>query len=312
METIYDLVIIGGGPAGCAAGVYAGRKKLHTVLITESFGGQSIVSETIYNWIGTPAISGSDLAKNLENHVRQYPDDVEIITGTRVSLIAKNPDGLFMVTTTNSNIITARAILITTGSSRKQLNIPGADIFEHRGLTYCASCDGPVFSGQSVAVIGGGNAGFESALQLLAYCSHVTLIHRNNDFRADPITIQSALAHKNFTAIVNAQTTKITGNQFVDGLEYTITGSDEIHRLDVSGIFVEIGHVPNTDFVASLASRTATNAIEIDPTTGRTSCNGIWAAGDCTNVKYFQNNIAAGDAVRALEDLYVWVKQNKK
>lgn len=188
----YDLIILGGGPGGCAAAVYAARKRLKTLLITESFGGQSIVSETIYNWIGTPEIGGNDLAKDLESHVRAYEEPtgtLTIHTGERVASVEQGENESWVVKTAQETFST-RTILVTTGSSRKKLTIPGADTFENRGVVYCASCDGPIFSGQDVVVVGGGNAGFESAAQLLAYCKSVTLVHHSASFRADPITVE--------------------------------------------------------------------------------------------------------------------------
>src|SRR3989344_9440001 len=168
MNTIYDLAIIGGGPAGSAAGVYASRKQLKTIFITDEWGGQSVVSTEIQNWIGTIAISGEDLAKSLKAHLEHYAGDViDIVSGDKVKNIEKE-NGAFLITTQSEKKYTAKAVLVATGATRRCLDVPGADIFENKGLTYCASCDGPLFTGMDVAVIGGGNAGFETASQLLA------------------------------------------------------------------------------------------------------------------------------------------------
>ena len=175
---MYDLAIIGGGPAGVAAGVYAARKQLKTVFIAEVIGGQSTDSVGIENWIGTIKIAGLDLAKTLEAHLRAYAGTiVDLKIGERATNAAKNADGTFTVTTAKGSY-TAKAVLIATGGSRRKLEVPGAAEFENKGLTYCASCDGPLFAGQDTVVVGGGNAGFESAAQLLAYAKSVTLVHR--------------------------------------------------------------------------------------------------------------------------------------
>ena len=304
---MYDLIIIGGGPAGISAGVYASRKQLKTLFITKDWGGQSIVSPEIHNWIGTVAISGADLAKSLENHLKAYAEEyVTIMPGVTALNIAKIETG-FCVTVNDGIMYEGTTVLIATGSSRRKLTVPGADVYDQKGLTYCATCDGPMFSGMDVAVIGGGNAGFETAAQLLAYTKSVTLLNSTDSYKADPITVEKVLAHPNMTGILNADTTEIHGDGFVTGLTYTdATGASHTHS--VGGIFVEIGMLPNTSFAKDLVELDAYNRVTIDPWTQRTSVEGIWSAGDCTNVRYHQNNISAGDAVKALEDIYVYVK----
>ncbi|XKT74160.1 MAG: FAD-dependent oxidoreductase [Patescibacteria group bacterium UBA2163] len=307
-NTMYDLIIIGGGPAGSAAAVYAARKQLKTALITEEFGGQSIVSEDIENWIGEKHISGVDLAKKLEEHVREYAKDmVDITVGDRVTKVTKQ-DGHFAVCTRDEKTVVGKTVLMTAGGSRRKLDVPGAKEFDNKGLTYCASCDGPLFSGQDVAVIGGGNAGFETAAQLLAYAKSVTLLQRRDEYVADPITVKNVLAHENMTGITNAETTEVMGEKFVTGLKYKDTNTGEEHTLNVSGIFVEIGFVPNTDMFEGVVERDEVKRIVVDCKTQRASVAGVWAAGDCTNGLYHQNNIAAGDAVKALEDIYLFLK----
>ncbi len=304
----YDLVIIGGGPAGAAAGVYASRKRLKTLLVTKEWGGQSIESTDIQNWIGTPSISGSDLAKSLEQHVHTYAEDVLTVKSrTLVTAVEKIEDG-FQIALDGGEVVLTKSILITTGSKRRALEVPGADIFENKGLTYCASCDGPMFGGQDVAVIGGGNAGFETAAQLLAYCKSVTLLHRGESFKAEPITVDKVLAHENMKAITKVDILEVTGDKFVNGIRFKDNNTGEEKQIAVTGIFVEIGMLPNTDFVKDILPLDANGRISIDPWTQKTDVPGIWAAGDCTNIKYHQNNIAAGDAVRALEDIYVTLK----
>lgn len=305
---MHDLIIIGGGPAGVAAGVYASRKKLQTELITKEWGGQSIVSPDIQNWIGTISISGDALAEALKKHLEAYASDVVTITaGKLVEKVEKKGD-CFLVTLDDGSTRESRAVLVASGSVRRKLDIPGAAEFDNKGLTYCASCDGPMFAGQDTVVVGGGNAGFETAAQLLAYAKSVTLLHRGDAFKADPVTVEKVLAHPNMTGLINAAPTAILGEKFVSGVRYKDTASGEEKELAAGGVFVEIGLVPSTGFVGTLAKLDAYQRIEIDPWTQQTSVPGLWAAGDCTNIKYHQNNISAGDAVRALEDIYVHLK----
>lgn len=298
---MYDLIIIGGGPAGCAAAVYAARKQLKTLLIVKEWGGQSTVSEDIQNWIGTPHISGSDLAKSLRAHVEEYKGDILTVIESEVTVIG-GTEGNFTVTTSNGEQ-QGKTVLVATGSVRRRLEAEGADTLEHKGLTYCASCDGPLFSGMDVVVVGGGNAGFESAAQLLAYCKSVTLLSRSAP-RADAITIEKLKNNPKFILIENASPTKVAGSPFVESLSYKNNKGEEI-TLPVAAVFVEIGQIPATHFVEGFVSMTETKNIVINPRTQETSVKGIWAAGDCTDVLYHQNNIAAGDAVRALEDIYL-------
>jgi len=300
---MYDLAIIGGGPAGVAAGVYASRKRLKTVFVTRDWGGQSTVSADVQNWIGTVSISGLDLAQKLEEHLRAYAADVvTIAAGEEVTKITDNKKGGFRVAT-DQNSYEAKTVLITTGSHRRKLTVPGADRLEHKGITYCASCDGPLFTDLDVAVIGGGNAAFEAAAQLLAYTKSVTLLNRSAEFRADPVTVKKVLAHPKMKAVTNAELVEVKGETSVTGIVFKENGVAK--EIVVQGVFAEIGSLPTTEFAASLVELDEYKRIKIDPWTQRTSRKGIWAAGDCTNIKYHQNNIAAGDAVRALEDVYI-------
>jgi len=307
---MYDLAIIGGGPAGVSAGVYASRKKLKTVFITKDFAGQSTVSDGIENWIGTENISGIDLSKNLENHLKAYAEDIVDIKEGQLGEKVEKIDGGFKITT-DKETFEAKTVLITTGSHRRKLDAKGADQFEHKGITYCASCDGPLFTGKDVVVIGGGNAGFESAAQLLAYTKSVTLIHRNKEFlKADAATVDAVLKHPNMKTIMNAETIEVLGDKFANALIYKDRDTGEETEIKTDGIFVEIGAIPTTDMVDGVAERDEFNRIIVDPANQRTKTTGIWAAGDCTNGLYHQNNIAAGDAVKALEDIYIYVKKS--
>ena len=324
---IHDLIIIGGGPAGCAAAVYAARKRLKTLFITKDFESQSVVSEQIFNWIGTVSLSGKELGENFKKHVlANVGDSLEVKERELISKIEKNGENFDIFigeeisprqlnTEQSSNEkeqdngrgkYQAKAVLIATGSRRRKLEAKGADIFEHKGLTYCASCDGPIFADQDVVVIGGGNAGFESAAQLLAYCKSVTLLHRSDSFKADEITVEKVLANPKMKAYKNVEILEVTGDKFVDGIIFKDKITGEQTDLKVTGIFVETGQLPNTDLVKDLVELDGIKKIKVDPMNQRSSVAGIWAAGDCTNGLYHQNNIAAGDAIKTLSHIYIY------
>src|SRR3989344_5130034 len=289
---MYDLAIIGGGPAGVAAGVYASRKQLKTVFLTKEWGGQSVVSAEIQNWIGTISISGEELAKQLKVNLEAYAGDLVMIVKDQCAISIHQSGTGFSVGTDKGEIYEARAVLLCAGASRRKLEVPGAKEFDQKGLTYCASCDGPLFGGQDVAVIGGGNAGFETAAQLLAYAKSVTLLHHGDEFKADPVTEQKVLQNPKMKATLNAETVEV----YEEG--------NEVHDLPIAGIFVEIGIIPNTGFLNGLVELDKVGRIKVDGKSQRSSIEGLWAAGDCSDALYHQNNIAAGDAVKAIEDIY--------
>jgi NADH-dependent peroxiredoxin subunit F len=304
---VYDLIIIGGGPAGAAAAVYAARKQLNTLLILEDWGGQSAVSAEVQNWIGTPTISGADLADSLKKHVESYAGKfLTILKPARVmSLEPKNDTVVVHLSGKDAVHHEARAVLITTGARRRMLDVPGAKEFDQKGLTYCASCDGPLFADKDVVVIGGGNAGFETALQLLAYCKNVTLLHRGDKFKADEINVEVALKKPNMHTFTNAVPTAVEGNTFVSGLRWKDAKTGKESLLPVEGVFVEIGLLPNTEWLDGAVDMNEIKQVKVDPRTQRTSHPRVWAAGDCADGLYHQNNIAAGDAIKALEDIYM-------
>lgn len=308
---MYELLIIGAGPAGVAAAVYAARKQLKTVLVTKEWGGQSTVSPEIFNWIGEKSISGIDLAKKFEEHVRDYEGEyLDIIDGVTVDMLAEE-DG-FWATLSDGKTIEAKTVFVASGSGRRKLNIPGAEEFENKGVVYCASCDGPLFSGKDVVVVGGGNAGFETAAQLSAYCKSVTLLHRSASFKADEITVEKVLEKDNVVALKNSEPVEILGDAFVSGVKYIDKEGGEEKRLEVQGVFVEIGQIPNTEFIEGLVHFDDYKRIVVDPRTQKASKAGIWAAGDVTDGLYHQNNIAAGDAVKAIENIYLSIHAGGK
>jgi alkyl hydroperoxide reductase subunit F len=288
---MYDLIILGGGPAGVAAAVYAARKQLKTLILTSEFGGQSTVSTLIYNWIGTPEVSGVDLAADLKKHALYYKGPyLDIVEGEKVDSVTKS-EKTFEIKTESGKNYTTMALLVATGSGRRKLEAENADKFENKGITYCA--------------------GFESALQLLAYCKSVTLIHRSKEFKADEITVKKTLENPKFKVILNADIKRVDGEQFVSSLTYADKDTGVEATIPTTGIFVEVGQIPNTDFLKGVVELDAIGKIVVNPLTQTTSIPGIWAAGDATNGIYHQNNIAAGDAVKAIEDAYIWIHKNK-
>lgn len=306
MTEIYDLAIIGGGPAGIAAGIYAARKKIKAVLITENFRGQSAVASEIQNWIGEISISGEELHKRFENHLKHYSKDILIKEKEIVNKIDKKGN-VFAIKTTKGEY-GAKTVLITTGNIRRKLSVKGAAEYEGKGITYCATCDAPMFGEQDVVVIGGGNSAFEAVSQLLAYAKTVIIIQRS-EFRAEPILMEKILSNPKVKAITNVDLLEIKGDKFVTSLIYKDKKTGKIIELPTQGIFVEIGANPAVDFVKnSLVKLNEKEEIIIEPKTQKTNALGIWAAGDCTDGLYRQNNIAVGDAIKAVEDIYRFLK----
>jgi len=308
---MYDLVIIGGGPGGVAAGVYAARKKIKAALVTDTFGGQSLVSSGIENWIGTKSISGFDLAKNLEEHLRAQAG-IDIIDGDLVSAVAKRDDGTFSMTTRNGKTLETKYILLTSGSRRKRLGVPGEDRFDGKGVVFCTTCDAPLFGGKTVAVVGGGNSALEGVEDLLQYASKIYLIVRSEILRGDPVTQEKVKSHPNVEISWNTVVEEIHGAgepPFVNGITYKNVKTGESKELPLGGIFVEIGLVPNSDFVKDLVQLNEIGHVVVDHKTQQSSCPGIWAAGDVSDVLYDQNNISVGDAIKAVLNIYDRIKK---
>lgn len=306
---MYELIVVGGGPGGAAAGIYAARKKIKALLITETFGGQSEVSNDIQNWIGTKFVTGFDFAKMLEEHLRAQ-DGIEILDGDKVNKVEKvgegpaSPAGGFKVSTEGGKSFEAKYLLITSGSHHKRLTVPGGTEFDGKGVSYCATCDAPIFKDKEVAVIGGGNSGLEAVVDLIPYASKIYLLHRRDELKGDPVTQEKIKGNPKVEIIWNAQTQEIFGNEFVSGLKYLDKVTNEIKELKLGGIFVEIGSVPNTEFLGNLVQLNQYGEAVIDHRNQKTSCEGIWAAGDVTDVLYKQNNTSAGDAIKAVLNIY--------
>ncbi len=309
---MYELLIIGGGPAAVAAGVYAGRKQIKTALVTETFGGQSIVSNEIYNWVGTKAISGLKLAQDLEEHVRAH--GIEIIDGQRVVSVTKidggPPKGHFLVTTNTGKTFEAKTILATSGSRRRRLGIPGEDRLDGKGVVFCSTCDAPLFKGKDVAIVGAGNAALEAVVDSIPYANKIYLLVRSTEMKGDAVTQEKIKSHPKVTILYNAVSQEILGEKTVTGVRYQDKVSGETKELAIQGFFVEIGSLPNSDFVKGLVSLNPIGEIIVDHKTQISSQQGIWAAGDVSDVLYKQNNISAGDAVKALLSIYEYLHHN--
>lgn len=306
----YELIIIGGGPAGVAAGIYAARKKMKTLLITKDFGGQSINSSNIENFIGFKSISGLELAKLLEEHLRSFPE-IEIKEGVLVSKIEKK-DKLFQITDSAEGTYETKTVLITLGSSYKKLNVEGEKEFEGKGVFYCSICDAPLMKNKEVAVIGGGNSGLEAARDLLPYATKIYILEYTNKPKGDPITLERIMASGKVELITNAKTEKIGGQNLVEFLEYTNLLTGERKQLKVAGVFVAIGFKPNSDLVKDLVKLDQWGRIIVDHKTFRTSCEGIWAAGDITDTLYNQINPAIGDAIKAVLNIYDYLNSERE
>jgi alkyl hydroperoxide reductase subunit F len=299
---MYDLIIIGGGPGGVAAGVYAARKRIKTLLITDSFGGQSLTSADIQNWIGTKSVSGYDLGRMLEEHLRAQ-EDIEIIDSDKVTAVSDKGDYLD-VSTEQGKTFQTKYLLIASGSRRRKLGIPGERELDGKGVVYCSTCDAPLFKGKVTAVVGGGNAGLEAGVDLLPYAEKIYLIERSEAPKGDAVTLAKLTASQKFELITMAEPQKVLGDAFVLGLEYLDRKTNETKKLDLQGVFVEIGAIPNSEFVKDKVTTDKAGDIVVDHKTQKTSHPRIWAIGDVSDVLYKQNNISAGDAVKAVLNIY--------
>ncbi|MCL4405524.1 FAD-dependent oxidoreductase [Patescibacteria group bacterium] len=305
----YELVIVGGGPAGVAAGVYAERKKIRTLLVAESFGGQSIVSGEIRNWIGTKSISGLELAKALEEHLKAH-QDIDILEGERVAKISR-ADGGFQIETSGGKVFGAKTIMMASGSRRRRLAIPGEDKFDGHGVSYCSICDAPLFKNKNVAVVGGGNSALEAVVDLLPYASNIYLLQHSAALKGDQVTQDRIAKEPKVKTCLNAETKEIVGDDMVKSLKYQDNVTKEIKELAVDGVFVEIGIVPNSELVKDLVQLNPLGEIVVDQKTQQSSLEGIWAAGDVGDALYKQNNISAGDAIKAILSIYTYLNKSK-
>ena len=296
-KEVFDVLVVGGGPAGAAAAIYAARKGVRTGVIAERFGGQVLDTLAIENFVSVKETDGPRLAAGLEQHVRDY--DVDIINLQRAQALRRTDDGLAEVTLASGATLTSRSLIISTGARWREMNVPGEQQYRGRGVAYCPHCDGPLFKGKRVAVIGGGNSGVEAAIDLAGIVAHVTLIEFDTALRADAVLQKKLHSLPNVKVITNAQTLEATGDgNKVNGLVYQDRASGEQYRVELEGIFVQIGLLPNTDWLKGTLALSPRGEIEIDAR-GQTSLPGVFAAGDCTTVPFKQIIIAMGEGAKA-------------
>jgi len=295
----FDVLVVGGGPAGAAAAIYAARKGIRTGIVAERFGGQVLDTMSIENFISVPHTEGPKLAAALEEHVKDYEVDVMNVQKAKKLVPARTPGGLAEVELESGATLKARAVILATGARWRQMNVPGEDDYRNKGVAYCPHCDGPLFKGKRVAVIGGGNSGVEAAIDLAGIVKHVTLIEFDSQLRADAVLQRKLHSMPNVTVITSALTTEVHGDgERVIGLTYKDRDSEESHLVELEGIFVQIGLVPNTEFLTDAIGLSNRGEIEVDAR-AHTNHEGIFAAGDCTTVPYKQIVIAMGQGSTA-------------
>lgn len=295
----YDVLIVGGGPAGAAAGVYAARKGIRTGIAAERFGGQVNDTLAIENYISVLETDGPKLSAALEAHARAYDVDIMNLQKAVELVPAAQPGGLIEVKMENGGSLKAKTVILSTGARWRNVNVPGEAEYKNKGVAYCPHCDGPLFKGKRTAVIGGGNSGVEAAIDLAGIVAHVTLIEFADTLKADAVLVNKLKSLPNVTIHTNAQTTEITGSQGkVNGLKYKDRVTGEEHLVPLEGVFVQIGLVPNTEFLRGTVELSKFGEIIIDAK-GHTNVPGVFAAGDCTNVPYKQIVIAAGAGATA-------------
>ncbi len=295
----FDVLVIGGGPAGAAAAIYAARKGIRTGVAAERFGGQVLDTLAIENFISVPYTEGPKLAAALEEHVKQYGVDIMNVQRAKRLIGAAEPGGLITVELESGAALKARSVILAPGARWRQMNVPGEEAYRNRGVAYCPHCDGPLFKGKRVAVIGGGNSGVEAAIDLAGIVAHVTLLEFDAKLRADEVLQRKLRSLPNVTVLTSAQTTEVHGDgSKVTGLTYKDRHSGELRRLELEGVFVQIGLVPNTEWLQGTLALSARGEIEVNAR-GETSLPGVFAAGDATTVPYKQIVIAMGEGAKA-------------
>ncbi|MFW6055503.1 MAG: NAD(P)/FAD-dependent oxidoreductase, partial [Thermodesulfobacteriota bacterium] len=308
---MYDLIIIGGGPAAAGASVYAGRSLISTLVLTRDFQGQSTISPDIRNWIGEVSISGMDLSEKLEEHVRNQPG-LTVKSDEQVKRIDKTADG-YQVQSDNDSY-TSRTVIVASGGRRKRLQVPGEEKLEGLGVAYCATCDAPLFEDEDVVVVGAGNSALETVIDLSGYARKIYVLTRGDRLKGDPVNRKKVedLSDDRLTLITEATVQSIQGQDRVQGLTYYDKKARDEKSLEVSGVFVAIGSVPNSGLVQKLVDKNEGGEIIVDHKTGLTSDPNIGAAGDVTDDPFKQNNIAVAGGVRAALSLYSRLLQMKK
>ena len=302
---MYDLIIIGGGPAGITAGIYATRQKLNTLLITKSFGGQvAKKAVAIENYPGFAEISGLELIRRFEKHLRKQKIDIERDEVTKIKKIGKK----FFVQTKSKHQFQAKAVIVASGADPRPLEVEGEKKYIGRGLSYCPTCDGPLFEGKTVAIIGGGNAGFEAAIFLSLIAKKIYILEYGKKVGADEINQERVKKTGKVEVITNVAIKKIQGDQFVNSLVYEDRKTGREKTLAVEGVFIEIGSQPATSFIKGLVDFNEKDEIIVNPKTGETRIPGLFAAGDIDDVPYKQIVIAAGEGAKAALAAYNYIK----
>lgn len=292
----FDVLVVGGGPAGAAAAIYAARKGIRTGIAAERFGGQVLDTMAIENFISVPHTEGPAFVTALEQHVKDYP--VEVMNLQRAEKLSVGSE-LFEVELAGGATLKSKTVILSTGARWRQMNVPGEEFYRNKGVAYCPHCDGPLFRGKRVAVIGGGNSGVEAAIDLAGIVSHVTLVEFDGKLRADDVLQRKLRSLPNVTVITSARTTEVLGDgERVTGLNYESRGDGRMHALSVEGIFVQIGLLPNTEWLKGTLELSPRGEIVVDQH-GQTSVPGVFAAGDCTTVPYKQIVIAVGEGAKA-------------
>ncbi|MFN5049413.1 alkyl hydroperoxide reductase subunit F [Roseateles sp.] len=295
----FDVLIVGGGPAGAAAAVYAARKGIRTGIAAERFGGQVNDTLAIENYISVLETDGPKFAMALESHVKHYGVDIMNLQRADKLTPASEPGGLIEVQLANGGVLKSKTVILSTGARWRNVNVPGEQEYKNKGVAYCPHCDGPLFKGKRVAVIGGGNSGVEAAIDLAGIVAHVTLLEFGEQLRADAVLVKKLQSLPNVTIITQAQTTEFTGEAGkLNGLNYTDRASGEAKRIELEGVFVQIGLVPNTEWLKGTVELSKFGEIIVNAK-GETSVPGVFAAGDATTVPYKQIVIAAGDGAKA-------------
>jgi alkyl hydroperoxide reductase subunit F len=295
----FEVLVVGGGPAGAAAAIYAARKGIRTGVAAERFGGQVLDTMAIENFISVSYTEGPKLASALENHVREYDVDVMNLQRAEALIPATEEGGLIEVRLANGAVLKSRSVILSTGARWRNMNVPGEQEYRNKGVTYCPHCDGPLFKGKRVAVIGGGNSGVEAAIDLAGIVEHVTLFEFDSKLRADEVLQRKLRSLPNVKIIVSAQTTEVLGDgSKVTGLAYTDRSNGQSQRVELEGVFVQIGLLPNTEWLKGTLKLSPRGEIEVDAR-GETSVPGVFAAGDVTTTPYKQIVIAMGDGAKA-------------
>ena len=295
----FDVLVIGGGPAGAAAAIYAARKGIRTAVAAERFGGQVLDTMAIENFISVKETEGPKLVRALEEHVKEYEVDVMNLQRAAALVPASSAGGLHEVKFENGASLKAKTVILSTGARWREMGVPGEQEYKAKGVCFCPHCDGPLFKGKRVAVIGGGNSGVEAAIDLAGIVSHVTLLEFADTLRADAVLQKKLYSLPNVTVIKNAQTTEVVGDgQKVTALTYKDRVTEELHRVELEGIFVQIGLLPNSDWLKGTVELSRFGEIIVDAK-GQTNVPGVFAAGDVTTVPYKQIVIAIGEGAKA-------------